>query len=188
MNFSNISASASASECVLINGTWEIALDILNKCNCCKRHSIDKPKKDKKWYDRGSPTRNLNKNQVFDHRDWRMYIKYCMPCDCTCRYLSREISRNFRISKIERCPVREELRLNFENIIENTSECSICLNEFGKKCVITTLNLCGHTFCKKCISKVFSNRQLIECPLCRTTCWSNTLHIGTWNQKCKVYL
>jgi len=96
-------------ECVLINETWENALDTLNMCNCCERHKIDRPTKDKKWYDRGSPNRNLNRNQVWYQKDWRMYIKYCMPCDCTCRYLAREITRVFRKYKIEKCPVREEL-------------------------------------------------------------------------------
>ena len=174
-------------ECVLINESWENALDILNTCNCCERHKIDRPTKDKKWYDRGLPNRNLNRNQVWYRKDWRMYIKYCMPCNCTCRYLAREITRVFRKYKNEKCPVREELYSKFGKIIDNATECSICLSDIDNLCV-TTLNFCGHTFCKKCITKWFGNKQLIECPICRVTCWSDTLHNGTWNQRCKVYL
>ena len=183
MNFLNLSAS----QCVIINETWENALDVLNKCNCCVMHTIDKPSKDKKWYDRGTPNKNLNKIQLWYHKDWREYVKYCMPCNCTCRNLAREITREFRKYKNERCPVREELRVKFEPIIYSTTECSICFNDF-KTIPITTLNMCGHTFCKKCIKKWFGLNVCIECPMCRTLCWSNTLHIGTWNQKCRVYL
>jgi len=182
----NINISLTPSECVVINETWEKALDFLNDCNCCERHRIDKPKKDIKWFDRGCPRKNLNSVQLNLNRDWRDYVKYCFPCNCTCRTLAREISREFRKYKIERCPVREELHIKFKTIIDNTTECSICFNDF-KKIVVTTLNMCGHTFCKKCVSKCFGVKDCIECPLCRTTCWSNTLHIGTWNQRCKVF-
>ena len=177
----------SESECIVINKSWENELDFLNTCNCCARHALDKPKKDKPWYDRGSPKRNLDKYQACSHYDWRAYIKYCMPCNCSCRTRARDISRKYRKYKIEKCQVMEELLLKFKTIFENTSECSICLKDF-KKQALTTLNMCGHTFCKKCITKWFGFKDCIECPLCRTLCWSNTLHIGTWNQKCKVYI
>jgi hypothetical protein len=176
-----------STECVIINETWEKALDFLNNCTCCERHGIDRPKRDIKWYDRGSPKKNLNKHQYKTNLDWRIYVKYCFPCECTCRSLAREISRKSRKFEIERCPVREDLYSKFKNIIDNTFECSICFNDF-KTIPITTLNMCGHTFCKKCIKKWFGFNDCIECPLCRTLCWSNTLHIGTWNQKCRVYV
>jgi hypothetical protein len=177
----------SPTECVAINKTWENALDFLNNCNCCERHKNDRAKKNVKWYDRGSPKKNLNKHQYKTHLDWRNYVKYCLPCNCTCRYLARQISREFRTYKTEKCPIREELLVNFKSIIDNTTECPICYTDF-KTNVITTLNMCGHSFCKKCITKWFGVNDCIECPMCRTMCWSNTLHIGTWNQMCTVYI
>jgi hypothetical protein len=42
-----------------MNDTYEDILDLLNECSCCERHKIDRPKKDKKWYDRGNPKKNL---------------------------------------------------------------------------------------------------------------------------------
>ncbi len=175
-------------ECVRIHKSWENALEFLNECKCCERHKIDKPKKDKKWYDRGSPKKNLNYDQLSDHRDWRIYIKYCMPCDCNCRNLAREIVREYKIPIKERCPVRDELHFKFKSIIENTIECSICFSDFNNCKLITTLDQCGHTFCKSCITKWFGNNGHVECPLCRTISWSNTLHTGTWNQICEVYI
>jgi hypothetical protein len=175
-------------ECVRIHKSWENALEFLNECKCCERHKIDKPKKDKKWYDRGSPKKNLNYYQLSDHRDWRNYIKYCMPCECNCRNLAREIVREYKIPIKERCPVRDELHFKFKSIIENTIECSICFSDFNNCKLITTLDQCGHTFCKSCITKWFGNNGQVECPLCRTISWSNTLHTGTWNQICEVYI
>jgi len=175
-------------ECVRIHKSWENALEFLNECKCCERHKIDKPKKDKKWYDRGSPKKNLNYDQLSDHRYWRIYIKYCMPCDCNCRNLAREIVREYKIPIKERCPVRDELHFKFKSIIENTIECSICFSDFNNCTLITTLDQCGHTFCKSCITKWFGNNGHVECPLCRTISWSNTLHTGTWNQICEVYI
>jgi hypothetical protein len=169
-----------------MNDTYEDILDLLNECSCCERHKIDRPKKDKKWYDRGNPKKNLTDNQYFCHRDWRIYVKYCMPCDCKCRSLSRDIVRECKIYKKEKCPIREELYLKYKSIIENTTECSICFSEFTDV-IVTTLDQCGHTFCKKCIKRWFGENGHVECPLCRTISWSNTLHTGTWNQVCKVY-
>jgi hypothetical protein len=178
----------SAEECVLIHGSVENTLNFLNECNCCNRHAIDRPKNNKKWYDRCDANVNLTKSQLRAHRDWRAYVKWCMPCGCKCRQLAREICRNFKKSEKERCPVREELLDKFRFIIENTNECSICLVAFNDDTVYTTLNLCGHTFCKKCITKWFNCGDCVECPLCRVTSWSETLHIGTWNNLCNVYI
>ena len=183
----NTPITISMTECVVITETWEKSLEFLNNCNCCERHRIDKPTNDSKWYDRGSPRRNLNRYQNVVNRDWRAYVKYCIPCNCNCRHNSREIVRKYRKYKIAKCPIREELILKFKSIVENTTECSICFNDLKKK-VTTTLNMCGHTFCKTCITKWFGFNDCIECPLCRTLCWSNTLHLGTWNQTCKVYI
>jgi hypothetical protein len=171
------------------NQTWENTLDFLNACNCCERHKVDMPTRYNKWYDRGDPRRNLDNKKFLEHSNWRAYIKYCFPCSCNCRQLARTISRDFRKCKRERCSVRDELKKKYHSIIENTTECPICFRDFRvfDKIYITTLDLCGHTYCKKCISKWFGNKQSIECPICRTTNWSNTLHIGTWNQFCDVY-
>jgi len=175
-------------ECVSNYNTWENSLDFLNKCNCCERHKVDKPTKDKKWYDRGVSKKNLTYNQFLDYNNWRIYVKYCLPCDCNCRTLAREIVREYKTCVMEECPVREELNLKYKSIIENTTECSICFSELNKKILITTLDQCGHTFCKRCVTKWFGDNGHIECPLCRTISWSNTLHTGTWNQICKVYI
>jgi hypothetical protein len=43
-----------------MNYIFEDVLDLLNECNCCERHKIDKPKKDKKWYDRCDSKKKFN--------------------------------------------------------------------------------------------------------------------------------
>ena len=164
----------------------ESFLDILSECNCCERHKIDKPKKNTKWYCRDDPKEILTTDQLKDHKSWRAYVKYCFPCECKCRQFARDIVRECKMYKMEKCPVREEIHLKYKSIIENTTECSICFSKFNEV-VVTTLDQCGHTFCKDCITKWFDNDQCIECPMCRTISWSNTLYTGTWNQVCKVY-
>jgi len=54
-----------------------------------------------------------------------------------------------------------------DSLLHNSDICSIChdnfkLNEFKRQ-----LNLCGHTFHKKCIDKWFISNKNLECPLCR---------------------
>jgi len=52
-------------------------------------------------------------------------------------------------------------------LLDKLDFCTIChenykLNEFKRE-----LNICSHTFHKKCIDKWFLNNDNLECPLCR---------------------
>ena len=52
-------------------------------------------------------------------------------------------------------------------LLDHIDVCAIChdnykLNEFKRE-----LNICQHTFHKKCIDKWFLNNKNLECPLCR---------------------
>jgi hypothetical protein len=52
-------------------------------------------------------------------------------------------------------------------LLDKLDVCAIChenykLNEFKRE-----LNICSHTFHKKCIDKWFLNNDNLECPLCR---------------------
>ncbi|XP_059182171.1 E3 ubiquitin-protein ligase TRIM39-like [Centropristis striata] len=54
--------------------------------------------------------------------------------------------------------------------------CSICLNMFTEP--VSTP--CGHNYCKTCITGYWSNRDLIQCPLCKKKFRKNTqLQVNT---------
>jgi hypothetical protein len=46
--------------------------------------------------------------------------------------------------------------------MENVLKCKICLLSYNSELKKPTMILCGHTFCKLCISKAENNK----CPLC----------------------
>ncbi|XP_062342848.1 E3 ubiquitin-protein ligase TRIM39-like [Osmerus eperlanus] len=48
---------------------------------------------------------------------------------------------------------------------EDQFQCSICLDVFTDPVSI----LCGHNFCKACITKYWDNSDLCQCPMCKMT-------------------
>ncbi len=54
------------------------------------------------------------------------------------------------------------------NTIILPSQCSICFNEYNHQRYPLILTKCGHTFCNKCLEKIFDkNKKEIICPICK---------------------
>ena len=61
--------------------TWQQKLDTCNKCNCCTRHSINRPSIFQPWVELPfSDTSHYTKNNM---------------CSCDCRHKARFICRQF---------------------------------------------------------------------------------------------
>lgn len=72
---------------LFVDKTPEENLEILNNCNCCRIHKLNKPKKIQKLVD-------LQKNHQtieFSNRDENNNIK----CSCDCRHRARFICRKY---------------------------------------------------------------------------------------------
>ena len=66
--------------------TYQDKLNLLNKCNCCKRHKINKPSVFSLWDESAS---NYTPQILSTFTDDDVY------CSCTCRHVSRMICRQY---------------------------------------------------------------------------------------------
>ena len=72
---------------ILIKGLEPIgAVAILNQCNCCERHKVDKPYKYELWSEK-------NYADGATVKDGSVQARNIQDCSCDCRHLSRWLCR-----------------------------------------------------------------------------------------------